>query len=161
MWRQTFGPDLWRQVEKEAMLSVNKVILIGILADDPVIRDIDGDRMVVGLSVVTMRHPSDVTGNHLKSKEWHRIVITDPELAVYAEAHLAKGEQIYIEGELHTMFWRDEMFDWQSLTRIVLWQDSHRLTCVADGDCLEPAGTPDMLKVAQEAGLFDTLGHVA
>lgn len=143
------------------MLSVNKVMLIGILADNPVIRDIEDDRKVVGLSVVTLRRRSDVTDNHLGSKEWHRIVITDPELAAYAEAHLVKGEQIYIEGELHTMFWRDETFDWQSLTRIVLWQDSHRLTCVADGDCLEPIGTPDMLKVAQEANLFDTLGHVA
>jgi len=143
------------------MLSVNKVIIIGVLADSPVIRGSEDGRKVIGLSVATMRHQSNAIDNLLEGKEWHRIVITDPGLAAYAEAHLTKGEQIYIEGELQTMFWRDETFDWQSLTRIVLWQDSHRLKCIADGDCLELTGTPDMLKTTQEARLFDTLGHVA
>ena len=143
------------------MLSVNKVILMGVVADEPVIRDIESDRKMAGLSVFTMRRWPDATGGHRGSKEWHRIVITDPDLAAYAEAHLAKDDQIYVEGELHTMFWRDATFDWQSLTRIVLWQNGHRLKRVADDDCLAATGPLDMLKAAREARLFDTFGHVA
>ena len=143
------------------MLSVNKVILMGVVADEPVIRDIENDRKMVGLSVFTTRRWADASNDQQENKEWHRIVITDPDLAEYAAAHLRKDDQIYIEGELHTAFWRDETFDWQSLTRIVLWQDGHRLKRVADDDCLEAAGSLDMLKAAREARLFDTLGHVA
>ncbi|MEM8948778.1 MAG: hypothetical protein AAGC99_05540 [Pseudomonadota bacterium] len=36
------------------MLSVNKVILMGVLADQPVVRK-HGDRKIVGLSVFTIR----------------------------------------------------------------------------------------------------------
>jgi hypothetical protein len=59
------------------------------------------------------------------------------------------------------MFWRDETFDWQSLTKIVLWQDGHRLRRVTDDDCVEAKGTLEMLKAARDARMFDALGHVA
>ncbi len=143
------------------MISINKVILIGVLADRPVTRNLEDDQRAIGLSVFTTRRWCDASDGQQESREWHRIVITNPDLAVYAEMHLAKDDQIYIEGELHTMFWRDETFDWQSLTKILLWQDGHRLKRVTDDEDLEPAGTLDMLKAAREARLFDTLGHVA
>ena len=143
------------------MISVNKVFLIGVLADEPVIRGTEGDRKIVGLSVFTTRRWCDASDGQQEDKEWHRIVVTDPDLVAYAEAHLAKDDQIYIEGELHTMFWRDETFDWQSLTKVLLWQDGHRLKRVTDDGDLEPAGALDMLKAAREARLFDSLDHVA
>jgi single stranded DNA-binding protein len=147
--------------KEETMLSVNKVILMGVLADEPVIQPIEGSRTMIGLSVFTMRRWSESTDGQQESKEWHRVVITDPGLAAYAETHLRQHDQIYIEGELHTMFWRDETFDWQSLTKIVLWQDGHRLRRVSDDDCVEAKGMPEMLKAAQDARMFDALGHVA
>ncbi len=155
------GAPLQKRVKEEMMISVNKVFLIGVLADEPVIQGTEDDRKIVGLSVFTTRRWCDASDGQQEDKEWHRIVITNPDLVAYAEAHLAKDDQIYIEGELHTMFWRDETFDWQSLTKILLWQDGHRLKRVTDDEDLEPAGTLDMLKAAREARLFDTLGHVA
>jgi len=143
------------------MLSVNKAILVGAVADKPVIRDIKGGRKMVGLSVFTARRWLKAGSDEQASKEWHRIVIVNPDLAAYAEAHLAKDDQIYVEGELHTMFWRDETFDWQSLTRIILWQEGHQIKRVSESDCLEATGELDLLKAAQETRLFDTLGHVA
>ena len=143
------------------MISVNKVFLIGVLADEPVVQGTEAGQKIVGLSVFTTRRWCDASDGQQEDKEWHRIVITTPDLVAYAQEHLGKDDQIYIEGELHTMFWRDETFDWQSLTKILLWQDGHRLKRITDDADLEPAGTLDMLKAAREARLFDTLGRVA
>ena len=143
------------------MISVNKALLIGVLADEPVVQGTEGGQKIVGLSVFTTRRWCDAGKGQQEDKEWHRIVVTDPDLVACAQEHLGKDDQIYIEGELHTMFWRDETFDWQSLTKILLWQDGHRLKRITDDDDLEPAGTLDMLKAAREARLFETLGRVA
>ena len=77
--------------EEETMLSVNKVILMGVLADRPLVREIEGGAMMVGLSVVTSRGWHDDSHEQTDDKEWHRVVITHPDLAGYAESPSRKG----------------------------------------------------------------------
>ena len=117
------------------MLPVNKVILMGVLADRPAVREVEGDSQMVGLSVLTGRRLRDATDRQQADKQWHRMVITQPDLVDYAETHLGEGEQVYVEGKLQTTFWRDQTFDGQSLTRILLWQDGTRVERIADHDC--------------------------
>ena len=70
-------------------LSLNKVILAGVLADRPVVREVEGGRKMVGLSIVTTRHWSDAkTGKPQEGKEWHRVVIIHEPLATFAEAQI-------------------------------------------------------------------------
>ena len=143
------------------MLSVNKVILMGVLADRPLVREIEGGAMMVGLSVVTSRGWHDDSHEQTDDKEWHRVVITHPDLAGYAESHLAKDDQVYLEGELQTTFWRDATYNRRSLTRILLWQDSDRLQRVADGGGCDAATAPHLRMAARQAHLFHKPGDEA
>ena len=151
-------------------LSLNKVILAGVLADKPVVREVEGGRKMVGLSIVTTRHWSDAkNGKPQEGKEWHRVVIIHQPLATFAEAHLATGDEVYIEGELHTEFWRGDTFEWRALTKIILWQDGHQLRRFKDDDQPAPSASQHhpLLDVAREAPLIEIpsgdplLGHVA
>jgi hypothetical protein len=139
--------------EEDMMLSVNKVILMGVLADQPVVRAHD-DRKIIGLSVFTIRPWSQEGKKQALDKEWHRVVITHPDLAAYAEACLSKDDPIYLEGELQTTSWLDATYVRQSLTRILLWQDGDRLRRI-DDEGVKPAATPDLMAVAQDAHLFE------
>lgn len=149
------------------MLSVNKVILMGTLAEDPVVRDIEGDGRIVGLSIFTTRRWFDASaGQQQEDKEWHRVVIIDDRSATYAATHLAKDDQVYLEGELQTTCWRDETYALQCLTRIILWQEGHQLRRVTDLDCSEPAAASKRLAAVRDAQLIktlddDALSHVA
>jgi hypothetical protein len=87
-------------------------------------------------------------------KEWHRVVVTHPDLAAYAETSLEKDDPIYLEGELQTTSWLDATYVRQSLTRILLWQDGDRLRRIDDQQ-LEPATAPDLMAIARDAQLFE------
>ena len=148
-------------------MSMNKVILVGILAEKPVIRRGEGGQKMAGLSVVTRRHWHDAeTGEVRDGREWHRVVIFDQHLADFAEAKLRPDDQVYIEGELHTERWRDETYEWRSLTNIILWQNSDQLRRLSpDEPSDELIGADDpMLAATREIHLNESpswLGRVA
>lgn len=114
------------------MASLNKVILVGCLTDDPVVRDIKEDRRIVGtmvgLAIETARSWFDRKSGEIKQGvELHRVVVTQDQLAAFART-LSKGEEVYLEGELLTHFWRNELQEWQGLTQILLWQPSNQIS---------------------------------
>ena len=152
-------------------MSMNKVILIGSLADKPQIRETEGGQKMVGLSIVTTRHWRDLkSGEEQLGREWHRVVIVHEDLAAFAEAKLVKSDEVYIEGELHTERWLSETFETRTLTKIILWQEAHQLRRLADHDQDQQASSAcqhPLLDAAREAPLIETpsgdplLGHVA
>ena len=152
-------------------LSLNKVILAGTLADKPVINEIEGGQKMVGLSIVTTRHWCDgKTGQEQEDQEWHRVVIIFEPLAAFAEANLVQGDEVYIEGELHTEFWLSETFESRTLTKIILWQEGHQLRRLADRDQQRATSARKhhpLLDAARQAPFIETpsgdalLGHVA
>ena len=153
-------------------LSLNKVILAGTLADAPLIRETDASRKVAGLSIVTTRQWRDAkSGKVEEGQEWHRVVILLAPLIAFVETEIAKGDDVYLEGELHTEFWRDDTYEWRSLTKVILWQEAHQLRRLTDQDRCQPGSsahqTPPMLEAAREAHRIETpsgdplLGHVA
>ena len=73
------------------------------------------------------------TGDVREGHEKHRVVIINQHLAAYAEAHLAKDEHVYVEGELHAEYWRGEIFEQRSSTEILLWQDCDQLVRFTPG----------------------------
>lgn len=135
------------------MLSLVKVTVIGTLAEKPVIRAMEGHGKMVGLNVYTMRRSLDPeTRQAGLEKEWNRIVITDQRLAAYAEDHLAKDDEIYLEGELHTDFWQDATYGRQSITYITLCQQGGKLRRVADEPkSKDPDVAIGMLAMARDA----------
>ena len=89
--------------------SLNKVLLIGRLGADPVIKQMVNGKNVARLSLATSQNWKDKTTGEKKEKtEWHRIVVFNEGLVNVVQQYLKKGAQVYIEGQLSTRKWKDE-----------------------------------------------------
>ena len=85
------------------MSSVNKVLLIGNLGADPVVRHTQDGKPIVSFGLATSESWRDKGSGEKKEKtEWHNVVIFNEGLAKLAEQYLKKGATVYIEGQLQT-----------------------------------------------------------
>ena len=101
--------------------SVNKVILVGNLGNDPDVRNLPSGGKVVNLSVATSERWRDRTSGEQREKtEWHRVVIFSEGLARVAEQYLKKGSKVYLEGQLQTRKWQDQSGQDKYTTEVVL-----------------------------------------
>jgi single-strand DNA-binding protein len=99
--------------------SLNKVILIGRLGQNPELRYLpQTERAVAKFSLATNeRYYSPSTDESDIRVEWHRIV-TWGKLAEFCEKYLNQGKQIYLEGKLRTRTWQDREGNKRSTTEI-------------------------------------------
>ncbi len=86
---------------------VNKVILLGNLGKDPVVRRLENGTPVATFSLATSERYKDKEGNAQEKTEWHNIVLWRG-LAEVAEKYLHKGDKIYVEGKLTTRSYEQE-----------------------------------------------------
>lgn len=86
--------------------SVNKVMLIGNLGDEPELRHTDGGTAVCNMSLATNESYTDQDGNEVQQTEWHDVVAWG-RLGEICEEYLSKGSQVYFEGTLRTREWED------------------------------------------------------
>ena len=101
--------------------SVNKVILVGNLGNDPEIRTMQNGSKVANLSIATSESWKDKTTGERKEKtEWHRVVIFGDGLVNIAENYLKKGSKVYIEGSLQTRKWQDQSGQDRYTTEVVI-----------------------------------------
>jgi len=88
--------------------SINKVILVGNLGQDPQARTMQSGQKVVQFSLATSdRWRDKATGEQKEQTEWHRVVVFNPNLVDVAERMLQKGTKLYIEGTLRTRKWQN------------------------------------------------------
>ncbi len=83
------------------MRTVNKVILIGNITRDPLIKEIDGGKKLAMFTTATNRYYKTSAGEERSEAEFHNCVAWGA-LAERAEQFLAKGKLVYIEGRLKT-----------------------------------------------------------
>ena len=89
--------------------SVNKVILVGNLGQDPEVRTMQSGDKVVNLSLATSESWKDkASGERKERTEWHRVVIFNQGLVNVCENYLKKGAKVYIEGQLETRSWEQD-----------------------------------------------------
>ena len=89
--------------------SLNKVLIIGRLGNDPEIKQMVNGKNVARLSLATSNTWKDKnTGEKKEKTEWHRVVIFNEGLVNVVQQYVKKGSQVYIEGQLTTRKWRDE-----------------------------------------------------
>lgn len=100
--------------------SVNKVILIGNLGDDPESRSMGSGGEVVNLRVATSENWKDRDGNRQERTEWHRVVIFNENLGKVAKSYLRKGSKVYLEGQIQTRKWQDNSGQDRYSTEVVL-----------------------------------------
>jgi len=88
--------------------SVNKVILIGNLGQDPEVKNFQNGGKICNLRIATSENWKDkATGERKERTEWHTVVLQSDGLVGVAERYLKKGSKVYIEGQLRTRKWQD------------------------------------------------------
>lgn len=101
--------------------SVNKVILVGNLGNDPTVRTTQDGKEIANLSIATSESWKDRnTGERREKTEWHRVVIFNDNLVNIAKNYLRKGSKVYIEGALQTRKWTDQSGQEKYSTEVVL-----------------------------------------
>jgi single-strand DNA-binding protein len=81
--------------------SVNKVILVGNLGQDPKVRYTQQGTAVCGFSVATSDSWTDKQGQKQERVEWVRVSVWGKQAEQCGE-YLAKGRQVFVEGRLKT-----------------------------------------------------------
>ena len=87
--------------------SVNKVILIGNLGQDPESRFTPQGTAVTSFSVAPNESWKSQSGEIKEHTEWHRIEMFGKR-AETANEYMRKGNTVYIEGRLKTDEWEDK-----------------------------------------------------
>jgi single-strand DNA-binding protein len=101
--------------------SVNKVILIGNVGQDPEIRSMQSGDKVASFSVATSESWKDKTSGEKKEKtEWHRVSVWNQGLVKVIESYVKKGSKVYLEGALETRKWQDKDGNDKYTTEVVL-----------------------------------------
>lgn len=115
-------------------MSVNKVILVGNLGNDPEVRNFDNGGMIATVSIATSERWTDRnTGERKEHTEWHRVVFNN-RLAEIAQQYLRKGSQIYVEGSLRTRKWQDAQTGQERYTTEIRADNMQMLGSRASGD---------------------------
>ncbi|MDD0851450.1 single-stranded DNA-binding protein [Halobacteriovorax sp. GB3] len=88
-------------------MSINKVILIGRLGQDPELKYTPSGAAVCNFTLATSESWADKSGQKQERTEWHRVVVWG-KLAELCNQYLAKGRQCFVEGQLQTRSWDDK-----------------------------------------------------
>ena len=90
--------------------SLNKVMLIGNVGNDPEVRTTTGGSRVAQVSLATTRTWNGNTGERQEKTEWHRLVLWNTKggnLADIVERYVKKGDRLYVEGRIEYRQWQD------------------------------------------------------
>ena len=136
--------------------SINKVILVGNLGDDPKVSNTNSGAKVVNLNLATSDSWKDrASGERVTRTEWHRVVIFNPGLVEVAERYLRKGSKVYLEGQLQTRSWEDNSGQKRYTTEVVLQNFNGNLVMLdGKGDGV-PVGGNDVFS-ASDSGWDST-----
>jgi len=99
-------------------MSVNKVIILGRLGQDPELKYTPGGMAVCNFTVATSESWADKAGQKQERTEWHRVIVWG-KLGELCSQYLAKGRQAFIEGSLQTRSWDDKSGQKRYTTEIV------------------------------------------
>ena len=101
--------------------SLNKVLLIGRLGNDPEIKQKQNGKSVARLSVATSESWKDKNSGEKREKtEWHNVVVFSAGLVNIIKNYVKKGSKLYLEGSLQTRKWTDKQGVDKYSTEIVL-----------------------------------------
>ena len=91
--------------------SLNKVMLMGNLGNDPEVRSTPGGGRVASFSLATSRAWNDQAGVKQEKTEWHKCIAWNQgtqKLADVVEQYCKKGKPVYVEGQIEYRQWQDK-----------------------------------------------------
>lgn len=114
-------------------MSVNKVILVGNVGQDPEVKNTQDGRELATFSIATSESWKDKSSGEKKEKtEWHRVVVFSQGLVGIVKNYVKKGTKLYVEGQLQTRKWSDSNGVEKYTTEIVL-QNFNSTMQILDG----------------------------
>ena len=99
--------------------SLNKVMLIGNVGNDPEIRATSSGARVAKVSLATNRTFQDRAGQQQERTEWHRLTFFG-KLVDIVEQWVHKGDRLYCEGRLEYSQTQDEQGNTRYWTDVVV-----------------------------------------
>ena len=99
--------------------SLNKVMLIGNVGNDPEIRATSGGARVAKLSLATNRSWSGRDGQQQEKTEWHRLTFFG-RLVDIVEQWVHKGDRLYVEGRIEYSQTQDDQGGVKYWTDVVI-----------------------------------------
>ena len=87
--------------------SLNRVMIIGNLGQDPELRYTSNQTPVATFSVATTEYRTGQDGQRQETTDWHRVVVWSKQAENCAK-YLAKGRTVFVEGRLQTRSWDDK-----------------------------------------------------
>lgn len=133
------------------MSSVNKVVLLGNLGNDPEIRAMQTGKEVITLSVATSENWKDKQTGERKSKtEWHKVVVFNEGLINVCKNYLKKGSKVYIEGQLETRKWQGQDGKDNYSTEIILRPYRGEIVMLDSKGDETPQQTPQQTEINDE-----------
>jgi len=104
--------------------SVNKVILIGRLGQDPKLTYLPSGSPVTEFTLATDESFKNREGQKEERTEWHRIKVFGKS-AEFCSNYLSKGRLVYVEGSIRTRKWQDQQGQDRYITEIVVSGPQH------------------------------------
>lgn len=129
-------------------MSINKVILVGNVGKDPVMRYFDKGVAKATFPLATSETYTNQQGETITNTEWHNIVIWRA-MAEVAEKTVRKGSQVYVVGKIKTRSYVDKDGNNKYITEILA--DTFLVLDKKQGS---PAGSQS--QAGQERGMSDT-----
>ena len=118
--------------------SINKVILVWNVGQDPQIRTMQNGQKVASFSLATSDRWRDrQSGEQKEQTEWHRVVIFNSNLVEVAERMLQKGTKLYLEGSLRTRKWQNQQGIDVYTTEVVLNQFAGQMVILSGAKNLD------------------------
>lgn len=99
--------------------TVNKVILLGRLGQDPEMRYAPSGTAIATFSIATNSRQKSAEGEWVDKTEWHNILAFGKN-AEFAGEYLKKGKQVFIDGRLQTSNWEDQQGQKRYKTEILI-----------------------------------------
>jgi single-strand DNA-binding protein len=87
--------------------SLNRVIILGNLGQDPELRYTQSQMPVCTLNIATTDVRTGNDGQKQEFTEWHRVVVWN-KAAENCSKYLSKGRTVLVEGRLQTRSWEDQ-----------------------------------------------------
>jgi len=136
------------------MASVNKVIVLGRLGQDPELKYTQSQKAVCSLNVATSEKRNDQNGNPVEKTEWHKVVLWDKKAELAAQ-YLTKGRMVFVEGKLTTRSWEDQNGQKRYTTEIV----GHNVQFLPDGNGQQQQGQFNQAPAQQQPSATDQFDH--
>lgn len=102
--------------------SLNRVMIIGNLGQDPELRYTPSQAPVATFSVATTDYRNGPDGQRQEITEWHRVVVWN-KVAENCAKYLAKGRTVFVEGRLQTRTWDDKQTGQKRYTTEIVAQN--------------------------------------